>query len=382
MSPTLEGDLRRAVLQQPGPLDADRLRTVAAARGLVCDDTSLRRIAQSLAADLQGFGPLEPLIADPAVTDVTVNGPDDVWVDRGDGMQRVAVRFTDEGALRRFAARLASSAGRRLDDASPFVDAPLQHGVRLHAVLPPIVDRVTVTLRIPRHRSWSLADLVACGMVAPGVESLLHSVLNERRSFLISGGTGSGKTTLLNALLGEVDPRERLVVVEDTRELAPAHPHVVAAQTRPANAEGAGRVTLQDLVRQSLRMRPDRIVVGEVRGAEVVDLLTAFNTGHEGGCSTVHANSAAAVVPRLEALGALAGLPRDAVARLAAAAVDLVFHLERAPTGRREVTTVGVLEERAGEVVVTPAYPVTRSGDVLVDAAADRWRPAPPPGAS
>ena len=203
--------------------------------------------------------------------------------------------------------------GRRLDDASPFVDAPLPHGVRLHAVLPPIVEQVTVTLRVPRHRVWTLSDLVTSGMVPAEAEPLLRQVLARRASFLISGGTGSGKTTLLNALLGEVDPCERLVVVEDTRELAPRHPHVVRAQTRPPNIEGAGAVTLQHLVRQTLRMRPDRIVVGEVRGAEVVDLLTALNTGHAGGCSTVHANSAVDVVARLEALGALGGLSRFAV---------------------------------------------------------------------
>jgi pilus assembly protein CpaF len=334
---------------------------------------SVLRLAQSLATDPHGFGPLAPLLGDVTVTDITVNGPGEVWADRGDGMQRTAIRFPDEVVLRRFAARLASSVGRRLDDASPFVDAPLPHGVRLHAVLPPIVEQVTVTLRVPRHRVWSLADLVTSGMVPVEAEPLLRRVLAARASFLISGGTGTGKTTLLNALLGEVDPCERLVVVEDTRELAPRHPHVVRAQTRPPNIEGAGEVTLQHLVRQTLRMRPDRIVVGEVRGAEVVDLLTALNTGHAGGCSTLHANSAVDVVARLEALGALGGLSRFAVTRLVAAAVQVVVHLERNASGCRRMATLGLVERSGDDVTVVPAFTASDVGRLRPDVGATSW---------
>jgi pilus assembly protein CpaF len=334
---------------------------------------SVRLLTQSLAGDLHGFGPLAPLLADVTVTDITVNGPAEVWVDRGDGMQRTPIRFPDEVALRRFAARLAGSVGRRLDDASPFVDAPLPHGVRLHAVLPPIVEQVTVTLRVPRHRVWTLSDLVGSGMVPEDAEPLLRQVLARRASFLISGGTGSGKTTLLNALLGEVDPCERLVVVEDTRELAPRHPHVVRAQTRPPNIEGAGVVTLQQLVRQTLRMRPDRIVVGEVRGAEVVDLLTALNTGHAGGCSTVHANSAVDVVARLEALGALGGLSQFAVTRLVAVAVQVVVHLERDASGYRRLTTLALVERSGDEVTVIPAFTAADDGRLQPDVGAAGW---------
>lgn len=349
---SVAAEVRRSLLIDARPADVDAVREVVRSSGRVVDDRSLARLATSLAADLHGYGPLEPLLADPLVTDIVVNGPSEVWVDRGLGMQLTAVRFAGDSAVRRLAQRLASSVGRRFDDAAPFVDAPLTHGVRLHAALPPLVDRISVVLRIPRHRAWSLSDLVTSGMVAPDLEAVLHALVERRQTFLVTGGTGSGKTTLLNALLGLVSPTERLVVVEDTRELAPSHPHVVLLQTRPPNIEGAGAVSLQDLVRQTLRMRPDRLVIGEVRGAEVVDLLTAFNTGHAGGSATVHANSAADAVPRLEALAALGGLRRDALHRLVVAALDAVVHLERTPDGGRYVSTVGVVVERAGEVSI------------------------------
>jgi pilus assembly protein CpaF len=346
------------------PVDADSVREGAQATGHVVDDLALRRLTSSLSADLQGFGPLEPLIADPTVTDITVNGAAEVWVDRGNGMHLTPIWFTGDPAVRRLAQRLASAAGRRFDDAAPFVDAPLAHGVRLHAMLPPLVDRISLVLRIPRHRSWTLADLVAGGMVARDLEPVLRELVDDRRTFLVTGGTGSGKTTLLNGLLGVVRAEERLVVVEDTRELAPLHPHVVLLQTRPPNIEGAGAVSLQDLVRQTLRMRPDRLVVGEVRGPEVVDLLTAFNTGHDGGCGTVHANSAADVVPRLEALAALGGLQRQALHRLVAAAIDAVVHLERAADGRRFVSTVASVVDASDALWVEPRLAATPDGVV------------------
>lgn len=321
---------------------------------------------------------MEPLLADPSVTDVTVNGASEVWVDRGSGMHLTPIRFVDDTAVRRLAQRLASGAGRRFDDAAPFVDASLAHGVRLHAMLPPLVDRISLVLRVPRHRSWTLADLVASGMVARGLESPLRQLIEGRRTFLVTGGTGSGKTTLLNALLGVVSVSERLVVVEDTRELAPQHPHVVLLQTRPPNIEGAGTVSLQDLVKQTLRMRPDRLVVGEVRGREVVDLLTAFNTGHDGGCGTVHANSAADVVPRLEALAALGGLQRAALHRLVAAAIDAVVHLERAADGRRYVSTVATLVDAADTLRVVARLTATPDGIVRATTVRSIDRPIPP----
>ncbi len=361
---SITADVRRGLLLDARPVDAESIRAVVHSTGHVVDDVALQRLTSSLSADLQGYGPLEPLLADPAVTDITVNGAAEVWVDRGGGTRLTPIRFTDDAAVRRLAQRLASSAGRRFDDAAPFVDAPLAHGVRLHAMLPPLADRISLVLRVPRHRAWTLADLVAAKMVARDLEPALRQLVDRRRTFLVTGGTGSGKTTLLNALLGVVSPKERLVVVEDTRELAPLHPHVVRLQTRPPNIEGAGAVSMQDLVRQTLRMRPDRLVVGEVRGAEVVDLLTAFNTGHDGGCGTVHANSAVDVVPRLEALAALGGLRREALHRLVVAAIDAVVHLERAPDGHRYVSTLATVIDATDTVRVEPQLTAAADGTV------------------
>jgi pilus assembly protein CpaF len=366
--------IRRTLLAQGAAIDLDAVRSAAVGSGVVFDEGTLSSLTGDLVADLSGFGPLEPFMADPQVTDIVVNGAREVWVDRGRGMTTVQVEFADERAVRRMAQRLAASCGRRLDDAAPYVDAPLASGVRLHAVLPPLADRVSVSIRVPRHRRWSLDDLTTSGMVAPGLRQLLLDLVQRRRSFLICGGTGSGKTTLLNSLLGEVGRSERIVVVEDTRELAPGHPHVVSLQTRAPNIEGAGGVSMQTLVRQTLRMRPDRIVVGEVRGPEVVDLLTALNTGHRGGCGTVHANSAADVVPRLEALAALGSVPARALQRLLGAALEAVVHLERADDGTRRVAAVAVVEPAGSAVKVVPAYTVDTRGKVIADEAHGVWR--------
>ena len=367
-------DLRLAVLLGGTALDVQGVREAAVSRGLVLDERGIATAAQALSADLRGFGPLESLVRDATVTDIAVNGSDEVWIDRGEGMTLSTVRFANDAAVRRMAQRLAVSAGRRLDDASPYVDAPLAEGIRLHAMLPPLSDRISVALRIPRHRSWSLNDLTANGMVPPAARSLLCDVIDQRCAFVVTGGTGTGKTTLLNALLGEVEPSERLVLVEDTRELAPSHPHVVRLQTRAPNIEGAGGVTMQELVRQTLRMRPDRIVVGEVRGPEVIDLLTALNTGHRGGCGTVHANSAADVVPRLEALGALAGLGRDSVQRLVLSALQVVIHLVRDGSGCRRLKTLAVVESSDGEARIEAAYSFAATGEVSEGPGVRGWK--------
>ena len=251
----------------------------------------LLAVVAEVRSELTGFGPLEPLLADGEVSDVLVNGPAEVWVDRGDGLTRADVRFRDEAAVRRLAQRLAASAGRRLDVARPTVDARLAGGVRLHAVLPPVSPAGTlVSLRVARRRTFTLAELVARGTVPPGLDQVLDDLVRARVSFLVTGGTGSGKTTLLATLLSRVPAAERIVLVEDSGELAPAHPHVLRLEARTANVEGAGAVDLRALVREALRMRPDRLVVGEVRGGEVVELLAALNTGHDGGAGTVHAS--------------------------------------------------------------------------------------------
>ncbi|WP_175409033.1 TadA family conjugal transfer-associated ATPase [Streptomyces sp. TRM64462] len=324
------------------------------AQGALLGDAQVLGVAEQLRGELVGTGPLEPLLADPAVTDVLVSAPDRVWVDRGDGLELSGVAFPDAAAVRRLAQRLAAVAGRRLDDARPWVDARLPDGTRMHAVLPPVaVGSTCLSLRVVRPRAFSLGELVAAGTVPPGGDRILGALVESRVSYLVSGGTGSGKTTLLASLLGLVGKRERIVLAEDSAELRPDHPHVVRLEARPPNQEGAGHVTLRDLVCQALRMRPDRLVVGEVRGAEVADLLAALNTGHEGGCGTVHANTAADVPARLEALGTAAGLDRAALHSQVAAGLSAVVHLVRGTDGRRRVSEVHVLERRADGLVAT-----------------------------
>ncbi|MFF4774626.1 TadA family conjugal transfer-associated ATPase [Microtetraspora fusca] len=347
---------------------AARVAAALRAERAVLGDAEVLAIARTLRADLIGAGPLEGLLAEPDVTDVLVNGAREVWIDDGRGLRRTSVTFSGDEEVRRLAQRLAAAAGRRLDDASPYVDARLAGGVRLHAVLPPIApDGPCMSLRLPSRRTFTLEELV------PGIgAAVLREILAARLAFLVSGGTGTGKTTLLSAMLSLADPGERLLLVEDSAELRPRHPHVVRLETRPPNLEGAGGVTLRDLVRQALRMRPDRVVVGEVRGAEVVDLLAALNTGHEGGCGTLHANAATDVPARLEALACAAGLSREAVHSQLAAALDVVVHLVRDPaSGRRRVAEICVLERDAsGLVTAVPALTFGSDGSVASGAAA------------
>jgi pilus assembly protein CpaF len=331
-----------------------RVAAALRAEGRLLGDSGVLRVVEALRCELVGTGPLEPLLADARVTDVLVTGPREVWVDRGAGLERVAVAFPDEAAVRRLAQRLATSAGRRLDDAEPWVDARLPDGTRLHAVLPPVaVGGTCLSLRVVRPRAFDLAELTRAGTIPPGGERPLRAMLDARLSFLVTGGTGTGKTTLLSTLLGLVGPHERIVLAEDSAELRPEHPHVVRLEARPANQEGAGRVALRDLVRQALRMRPDRLVVGEVRGPEVTDLLSALNTGHDGGCGTVHANAAADVPARLEALAATAGLDRAALHSQLAAALDVLVHLVRDRSGRRRIAQIHVLERDSHGLVTT-----------------------------
>ena len=351
--------------RSPTPAD---VAAAMRADGQMVSDTSVIETVEALRRNSAGAGPLEPLLREPGVTDVLVNGPEQVFVDRGTGLEPAGIRFTDDTQVRRLAQRLAASVGRRLDDAVPFVDARLADGTRVHAVLGSVAAPGTcISLRVPARRSFSLDDCVASGALSPGAAQLLRQIVAARLAFLICGGTGSGKTTLLAALLGLVPPQERIVIVEDSRELAPDHPHVVRLEGRPANAELAGAITLTDLVRQSLRMRPDRLVVGEVRGPEICDLLTAMNTGHEGGCGTVHANSPADVPARLEALAALGGLPRSALHAQLASALHLVVHVSRDQQGVRRVGEISVLvrDPGSGLVRVERAVEFTAGGRIL-----------------
>ncbi|MFF4182049.1 TadA family conjugal transfer-associated ATPase [Streptomyces sp. NPDC001691] len=362
--PPLLDAVRQRLAESGAEPTPARVAAALRAQGRLLGDAEVLGGAEELRSELVGTGPLEPLLADPEVTDVLVSAPDRVWVDRGAGLELTGVRFADPAAVRRLAQRLAAVAGRRLDDARPWVDARLPDGTRMHAVLEPVaVGSACLSLRVVRPRAFSLAELTAAGTVPPGGEKVLRALLEARVSFLVSGGTGTGKTTLLATLLGLVGEGERIVLTEDSAELRPDHPHVVRLEARPANQEGAGLVALRDLVRQALRMRPDRLVVGEVRGAEVTDLLSALNTGHEGGCGTVHANSAADVPARLEALGTAAGLDRAALHSQLAAALSVVVHLVRDRAGRRRIAEVRVLErDAAGLVVTVPALRWGRTG--------------------
>jgi len=313
-------------------------------------------LAVDLTAEIVGAGPLEPLLRLDGVTDVLVNGPGPAWIDRGRGLERTEVVLPDEATVRRLAQRVVGGCGRRLDDATPWADARLPDGTRVHAVLPPLSPQGTcLSLRVPPRRTFTLAELVQVGTLPPAGADVLARVVRSGAAFVLTGGTGSGKTTVLSTLLSLVPDDERIVVVEDATELRPAHPHVVRLESRLSNAEGAGAVDMATLVRQALRMRPDRLVVGEVRGAEVVELLAALNTGHRGGCGTVHANRPRDLPARLEALCALAGLPREAAHSQAGAALDVVVHMARAADGRRCVAGVGVVVADAGVVRVEPA---------------------------
>lgn len=297
--------------------------------------------AFEVAADA-ALGPLAAHCSDARVTDVFVNGADGLFIDRGEGAERVEDWAASEREVRDLAVALIGAGGRHLDDQSPCVDVRLASGIRVHAVLAPVSTTGTaVSVRIPRVRAADLDALAALGAFDSVQRAWLERLVAERANILITGGTGTGKTTLLTALLHEVAASERIVTIEDVAELRPAHPHHVALEARQANLEGAGAITLARLVRESLRMRPDRLVVGECRGEEVRELLSALNTGHDGGAGTLHASGLIDVPARLEALGALADLDATALARQAVSAFTVVVHLARAGDGVRRIAKVG-----------------------------------------
>ena len=293
------------------------------------------------------FGPLAPYLVGTDVTDLFVNGDTGLWVDRGGGLERDSAWVMAERPLRELAVRLIALGGRHIDEATPCVDVRLHGGVRVHAVLPPVsVSGTLLSIRVPQVRRFRLGDLADSGMLgaepAVAVDRLLLAV-SDRTNLLVTGAGGSGKTTLLGALLAEAPHGERIVAIEDVAELGVEHPHFVSLESRQANLEGAGAIGLERLLREALRMRPDRLVVGECRGAEVRELLAALNTGHDGGAGTLHANSLRDVPARIEALGALAGMTPDAVARQTVSAIGLVLHLER-EDGVRRLAQLGRFE--------------------------------------
>lgn len=307
-----------------------------------------------VAEELDVLGPLAEFATDGPVTDLFVNGERGLWIDRGAGPEREPRWAASESEARALAVRLIARGGRHVDEATPAVDVRLGRGIRVHAVLPPLSSSGTlISIRVPRVAGFSLSALARAGMLEPAHEELLRRAVAERRNLLVTGAGGTGKTTLLGALLAEAPHRERIVLLEDVAELRLDHPHVVALEARQANLEGSGRIGLDVLLREALRMRPDRLVVGECRGPELRELLAALNTGHDGGAGTLHANSLDDVPARLEALGATAGMTADAVARQAVSAFDLVVHLER-HHGRRRVAQVGRLRLRDDRLGVEP----------------------------
>lgn len=305
--------------------------------------------------DAVGLGVLEPLIADHSVTEIMVNGPEDVFIERSGRIERVPTRFTSEAELYQLIDRIVSSVNRRVDESSPMVDARLPGGERVNVIIPPLaLDGPTITIRrFPQP--FRLPDLVARNSLPQQAADLLGALVAARFNILVSGGTGSGKTTFLNALSGMISDRERIITIEDAAELSLQQPHVVRLEARPANTEGTGQITIRDLVKNSLRMRPDRIIVGEVRGGETLDMLQAMNTGHEGSLTTVHANSATDALSRLETLSSMSDvtLPVETVRDQINGAIDIIIQLERDSTGMRRVSTIEAVTSRHRENYAT-----------------------------
>jgi pilus assembly protein CpaF len=360
----LAGSLRERLLQEAGQegeggdLHARIGALVERECGLLDADARAQLVAM-VAERSFGLGPLEPLLRDAAVDEVMVNGPGAVWVERAGRVERAGVAFGSEADLRHAIERILAPLGRRVDEASPLVDARLPDGSRVNVVIPPLaLDGPVLTIRRFRRRGLRADELVSLGTLNPPLRDFLARCVRARLNLLVSGGTGSGKTTTLNALSAFIPDGERIVTVEDAAELRLQQPHVVRLESRPANLEGRGEVTIRGLVRNALRMRPDRIVVGEVRGAEALDMLAAMTTGHDGSLSTVHAGSAEGAVRRVETLALMAdvALPHAAVREQVADAIDVVVHQARLRDGSRRVTAVAEVVRVAGGVGVREIY--------------------------
>jgi pilus assembly protein CpaF len=320
--------------------------------GLSKDDRE--RLVEELRDDVLGHGPIERLLGDDTITEIMVNGPFDVWIEREGVLHKTSVRFTDESQLRRIINKMVAEVGRRIDESQPMVDARMPDGSRINAVIPPLsLTGPLMTIRRFGTERLALDDLMRVGTLTPDTCELLKRCVEARLNVLISGGTGAGKTTLLNALSAAIPDSERIVTIEDAAELKLNQRHVLRLECRPKNIEGEGEVTIRDLVRNSLRMRPDRIVVGEVRGAEALDMLQALNTGHDGSLSTLHANSARDALARLETMVLMAGydLPLRAIRQQIAAALDLILHLERMHDGSRKVVAITEVQRMESDVI-------------------------------
>jgi pilus assembly protein CpaF len=325
-----------------------------------------RHVVRQIEDEVMGLGPLEPLLADPTVSDILVNGPDHIFVERGGKLQRTAVRFHDDAHLLNIIDRIVSKVGRRIDESIPMVDARLQDGSRVNAIIPPLaLDGPVLSIRRFRKDALRMDDLVRFGSLSPALVELLKAIVLGRLNVMISGGTGSGKTTLLNAMSAFIPERERIITIEDSAELQLQQPHVVRLETRQVNVEGRGQITQRDLVRNSLRMRPDRIVVGEVRGAEALDMLQSMNTGHDGSLTTIHANSSRDALSRVETMVAMTGIqfPIAALRTQIASAIDVIIHMERQEDGCRRVISVQEINGmEADTIVMSEIFRFSRSG--------------------
>jgi pilus assembly protein CpaF len=358
----LAATLRERLLADPaGAADApaERIAEWVDREAGLLDAETRAELVRRVAERAFGLGPLQPLLEDPSVDEVMVSGTSGVWVERAGRIEPTAVRFTTEAELRDVIERVLAPLGRRVDDASPLVDARLPDGSRVNVVIPPLaVDGPSLTIRRFRRNGMSADDLVAAGTLTAPLLEFLGSAVRARCNVLVCGGTGSGKTTMLNALSEFIDPAERIVTIEDAAELRLRQPHVIRLEARPPNVEGRGEVTIRRLVKNALRMRPDRIVVGEVRGAEALDMLTALSCGHDGSLTTVHAGSAAEAVRRIESLALMAdgGLPHAAIREQVADALHLVVCQARRPDGRRVITGVSEVVRVAAGAAVRDVY--------------------------
>ncbi|MGR3374402.1 CpaF family protein [Pseudooceanicola nanhaiensis] len=340
------GELKRQI--------AGLVTQLLAEQGRPLRPDEMQKLVEELIFEVTGLGPLEPLLADPTINDILVNSHENVYVERFGMLERTQVRFRDERHLLRIIDKIVSSIGRRIDESQPWVDARLADGSRVNAIIRPCaVDGPSMSIRKFSRQPYSLDRLVQAGALTPGAAEVLRGLVEARLNVLISGGTGSGKTTMLNAMSSFIDMRQRIVTIEDAAELQLQQDHVVRLETRPPNIEGSGAITQRDLVRNALRMRPDRIIVGEVRGSECFDMLQAMNTGHDGSMTTVHANTARDALGRLEQMVTMLGadIPMRTIRGQIASSVDVIVQLSRLSDGRRRVMSISEVTGMEGDVV-------------------------------